>query len=97
MSKLPGTVEKAIDAVSRHDVLIKPDLTTGSSPEKPNELSAREKKELVERIKAMSLEELKVVVDCIPVSLCLARIESEIKKAAEIQESITRAYEMVKQ
>lgn len=103
MSKLPGTTEKAIDAVStqdplrRHDALVKPDLSTGSSTEKPNALSNREKRELAERIKAMSPEEWEVIVDVIPVNLCLERINREIEKAAEIQASITRAYEMVKQ
>lgn len=71
-------------------------IGAGSSPEKPNELSDREKKELQDRIKAMSMDELEVVVDCIPVGLCMIRIQNEINKAAEIQASITRAYEMVK-
>ena len=103
MCKLPGTTEKAIDAVlaqdplPRHDVLVKPDIITGHCPEKPAELSNREKKELQDRIKAMSHLELEAVVEVIPVHICLARIENEINKAAEIQASITRAYEMVKQ
>lgn len=79
------------------EILERTTVGAGSSPEKPNELSDREKKELQDRIKAMSHEELVAVVDAIPVSICLDRINSEIQKAAEIQASITRAYEMVKQ
>lgn len=69
----------------------------GSIPEEPKGLSNREKKELQDRIRAMSLEEMCVIVDAIPATICLARIEGELKKAVDMRASIERAYEMVKQ
>ena len=42
-----------------------------------NALTDREKKELVNRIKAMTPGELAIVVENIPVSLCMARIQQE--------------------
>ena len=97
LHSLEGNTTGKNTAKTVQEIIKQTTVGAGCSPEKPNELSNREKKELQDRIKAMSREEMVAVVDVIPVSICLARIENEIKKAAEIQESITRAYEMVKQ
>lgn len=43
-------------------------------------MSARERRELVERVQAMSPEELAIVVDVIPVEMCLAKVTSEIQR-----------------
>ena len=43
-------------------------------------MSNRERKELTERIKGMSQEELLIVSETIPVDLCLARIQKELDK-----------------
>lgn len=53
-----------------------------------NTMSNRERKELTERIKGMSVEELEIVADTIPVELCLARIQKELDKAKEMENSI---------
>ena len=55
---------------------------------KINTISEREKKELRDRIEAMTPEELAIVVECIPVNLCMARIHSELDRAANIEKSI---------
>lgn len=77
-----------------------PNSSAGNTPEKnntTNALSNREKKELQDRIKAMSNEELEIVVEALPVDFCMHRIRRELDKAAEIQASIERAYAMTKQ
>lgn len=63
----------------------------------PKIMSERDKKELKERIEAMSPDEWEVVVEAIPVKYCIGRIHKELDKAAEMQKSIERAYAMVKQ
>ena len=52
------------------------------------EMNSKEIKELTERIKGMSREELEVVAGVIPVDLCLERINAELKKAKELEDSI---------
>ena len=66
----------------------------GSSPDKCQGLTPREKKELQERIKAMTPEEWEAVVECIPVSLCMKRIQQELDHAREFESMIKKAYEM---
>lgn len=53
-------------------------------------MSNRERKELTERIKGMSQEELLIVSETIPVDLCLARIQKELDKAKSMEESIKK-------
>ena len=53
-----------------------------------NTISEREKRELRARVEAMTPEELAIVVDCIPVNLCMARIHRELDRAASIEKSI---------
>lgn len=57
-------------------------------------LSEREKKELQDRVKAMTIEELEVVVEAIPVELCMKRIQSALDHAREFESMIKKAYEM---
>lgn len=57
-------------------------------------LSLREKRELQERIKAMSLEELEAVAEILPVSVCMKRIQDELDHAREFETMIKKAYDM---
>ena len=66
-------------------------LRAGVSPDKCVGLTAREQKELAERIKAMSPEELAIVVENIPVEMCMARINSALARAAEFERSVKEA------
>ena len=50
-----------------------------------------ERDELVSRIKGMSKEELEIVVDCLPVEMCLNRIAKEIDKAQTFEKRVTEA------
>ena len=50
-----------------------------------------EKEELSRRIKAMSREELEVVLNNIPVELCLMRIEREFDKLKAFEDSVKSA------
>ena len=47
-----------------------------------------EKEELSRRVKAMSREELEVVLNNIPVELCLMRIEREFDKLKAFEDSV---------
>ena len=51
-------------------------------------LTEREARELKDRIKSMSHEELVVVAETIPVELCLERMHNELEKAKELESSI---------
>ena len=51
-------------------------------------ISSREKRELADRIKAMSTEELAIVTENIPVEMCLARIQDEINRVKALEDSI---------
>lgn len=62
-----------------------------SCPDKCVGLTPREKKELAERIKAMTPEELVIVAENIPVEMCMARINSELARAAEFERSVKEA------
>ena len=59
--------------------------------ERNNGLTVREQKELAERVKAMTPEELAIVAENIPVSFCMARINSELARAAEFERSVKEA------
>lgn len=50
-----------------------------------------ERRELIERVKAMSDEELQLVSEIIPVDLCLKRIDAELQKAKQFEKSIKSA------
>ena len=65
-----------------------PDIFGDEPMTRAYKMSDREKRELKERIQAMSLEELSLIVDLIPVSLCLERIERELNKARTVEESL---------
>ena len=54
-------------------------------------LTEREARELKDRIKSMSHEELVVVAETIPVELCLERMHNELEKAKELKEKIEDA------
>ena len=51
-------------------------------------LTEREARELKDRIKSMSHEELVVVAETIPVELCLERMHNELEKAKKLESSI---------
>lgn len=53
-----------------------------------SQMKDSERKELIQRIKAMSREELELVSELIPVDLCLRRIDGELQKAKRFEESI---------
>ena len=57
-------------------------------------LSEREKKEIQERVAAMSIYELEAVLEVIPVGLCMNRIQNELDRAREFESMIKKAYEM---
>lgn len=50
-----------------------------------------EKEELTRRVKAMSREELEVVLNNIPIELCLMRIEREFDKLKAFEDSVKTA------
>lgn len=56
--------------------------------EKEENMSNKEVKELRDRIKAMTPEELAIVADNIPVELCMARMHKELDRAKVLEETI---------
>lgn len=50
-----------------------------------------EKEELTRRVKAMSREELEVVLNNIPIELCLMRIEREFDRLKAFEDSVKSA------
>lgn len=50
-----------------------------------------EKEELTRRVKAMSREELEVVLDNIPIELCLMKIEREFDRLKAFEDSVKTA------
>lgn len=55
------------------------------------DMSEKEKRELTDRIKAMSLEEWEIVAAAIPAHICLNRIQQELDCAEEFKKSIKAA------
>lgn len=57
-------------------------------------MMARE--ELINRIKAMDDVELQIVADTIPVELCLARIQKELRQKELLENTMMAAAELAK-
>ena len=55
-------------------------------------MTAAEKKALAEIVQGYTLEELKIVLDNIPVNLCLERVRSEIEELQEFKRSVEDAF-----
>lgn len=58
---------------------------------KNSTMTHMEKEELSRRVKAMSREELEVVLDSIPVELCLMKIEREFDRLKAFEDSVKSA------
>ena len=71
--------KKPTDAETRREKEMKTSINT---------VNKKDREELRERIEAMTPEELAIVVECIPVNLCMARIHSELDRAANLEKSI---------
>lgn len=56
---------------------------------KKNKLDKRNEEELVNVIKAMSEDELRVIASIIPVEMCMERIQSELNAAAALRDKLT--------
>jgi hypothetical protein len=51
-------------------------------------MNVAEKKELITRVKGMSEEEIRVVLDHIPVDLCLDRVAGELERLYTLESSL---------
>ena len=60
-------------------------------------MTRMERAELIERVKAMSPEEMELVVEQIPIDICMNRITKEIERAKQFEATIMNAVEMVKE
>ena len=72
------------------EVKEQPKVTT-EAKKKNTTMTHMEKEELTRRVKAMSREELEIVLDSIPVELCLMRIEREFDKLKAFEDSVKSA------
>lgn len=56
-----------------------------------NTMTRMEKEEFIERIKGMSQEELELVVEIIPVDMCIARVNKELDRLKAFENSVKSA------
>ena len=56
--------------------------------EETTDMNECEKREFINRVKAMSMEELEIIADILPVELCLGRIHKELDKANQMRDTI---------
>ena len=56
-----------------------------------NTMTRMEKEEFIERIKGMSQEELELVVEIIPVDMCMARVNKELDRLKAFENSVKSA------
>ena len=54
-------------------------------------MTRMEKEEFIERIKGMSQEELELVVEIIPVDMCMARVNKELDRLKAFENSVKSA------
>lgn len=57
----------------------------------PNRMTKIEKEEFIKRMKGMSREELELVVEIVPIDLCLRRINKEIDRLRTFEDSVKSA------
>ena len=62
-------------------------IKVGSKPS----LNEAERKELTDRFKAMSTNELELFMDLVPIELCLGRIQKELDKSRAFEQAIKAA------
>ena len=55
-----------------------------------------EKEEFMNRVMAMSQEDLQMIVDYVPVEMCLARIQNELDRVKAIESSIKETMNLLK-
>ena len=56
-----------------------------------NTMTRMEKEEFIERIKGMSQEELELVVEIIPVDMCMDRVNKELDRLKAFENSVKSA------
>ena len=56
-----------------------------------NRMTKIEKEEFIKRMKGMSREELELVVEIVPIDLCLRRINNEIDRLRTFEDSVKSA------
>ena len=56
-----------------------------------NTMTRMEKEEFIDRIKGMSQEELELVVEIIPVDMCMARVNKELDRLKTFENSVKSA------
>lgn len=60
-------------------------------PRDANGLTEADKRELTERFRGMSQAEIDIFMELVPVDLCLARIQKELDRAKEFEQTIKTA------
>ena len=76
-----------------HNKLYLYEILKGENIMTNTNINSHAREELINVIKAMSDEELEIVVDYIPVELCLKKIDKELTKAKEVQMIVAHAFE----
>ena len=66
-------------------------ITEGVKDKGENTMTRMEKEEFIERIKGMSQEELELVVEIIPVDMCMARVNTELDRLKAFENSVKSA------
>lgn len=60
-------------------------------PRDANGLTEADKRELTERFRGMSQAEIDIFMELVPVELCIARIQKELDRAKEFEQTIKTA------
>ena len=66
-------------------------ITEAVKDKEENTMTRMEKEEFIERIKGMSQEELELVVEIIPVDMCMARVNKELDRLKAFENSVKSA------
>ena len=74
---------------AKTEAVKRPEMITSAGAEAG--MTKMEKEEFKDRIKAMSLEEMELALDVIPVELCLARVNRELDRLKTFESSVKTA------
>lgn len=89
------TIGQAIIAAENLDRALDSHVVGPSDPENPPKMTEMDRLKLAEMTRAMSEEEMMVVLENIPAELCIKRIELELKKARAFGNAVKKAFRIL--
>lgn len=98
----PEEIEEVPPKEVKKETMTIPKFTEQKAKEKPEEDTAKyqltemARRELISRVKALNPEEMKLVVDNLPIELCYNRIGEELQKFKETKKKFKQSMEAMK-